>query len=247
MTLAAWARGLGLAGQVSHLPRPARRQTSLAAECGDAASALLRLGNASGTGPGGARVIVLYASSLAGRLPPGELDGDDVIVVLPYAPTAKAIGSATGNLIAAGAAEASIEGTDTTPAQLAARVAADLSSHAVTDRLSGAALFGNGRARLTRGAARVLLPLIAPLRHPGASAVVNGYASTPGRRRANLRLSYARAAAVAAFLEAHGIPASALEVVGHGSTGLVGPGASAANRRVVVIIEEPASDDGTAQ
>ena len=48
----------------------------------------------------------------------------------------------------------------------------------------------------------------------------------------NFRLSYARAAAVAGFLEAHGIPASSLIVVGHGASNLVAPGPSAANHRV---------------
>jgi outer membrane protein OmpA-like peptidoglycan-associated protein len=43
---------------------------------------------------------------------------------------------------------------------------------------------------------------------------------------------------VAAFFEAHGVPPSALVVVGHGATDLVAPGPSAANRRVVVVIDE---------
>jgi OOP family OmpA-OmpF porin len=111
----------------------------------------------------------------------------------------------------------------------------------VTETLSGAALFANDSAQLTPGAARVLTPLMAPLREAGAAAVINGYASTPGSSEVNYHLSYARAAAVAAFLEARGIPASSLEVIGHGATDLVAAGPSAANRRVVVVIEEPAA------
>lgn len=45
--------------------------------------------------------------------------------------------------------------------------------------------------------------------------------------------------AVAAFFEAHGVSPSALLVAGHGATDLVAPGPSAANRRVVVVIDEP--------
>ena len=73
--------------------------------------------------------------------------------------------------------------------------------------------------------------------------MINGYASTPGSATTNYLISYARAAAVAAFLEAHGIPASSLVVVGHGANDLVAPGSSGANRRVTVVIEEPLGDD----
>jgi len=46
---------------------------------------------------------------------------------------------------------------------------------------------------------------------------------------------------VAAFLETHGIPASSLAIVGHGSSDLTAAGPSAANRRVVVVIKQPAT------
>jgi outer membrane protein OmpA-like peptidoglycan-associated protein len=46
---------------------------------------------------------------------------------------------------------------------------------------------------------------------------------------------------VAAFFEACGVPASSLDIVGHGASGLVAPGAAGANRRVVVTVEEPAA------
>jgi outer membrane protein OmpA-like peptidoglycan-associated protein len=101
-------------------------------------------------------------------------------------------------------------------------------------------LFGNDSAVLRPAAAAVLTPLLPQLRQPGAIAVINGYASAPGGARHNQQLSETRAAAVAAFFEARGISAAALLVVGHGATGFVAPGASPDNRRVVVVVEEPA-------
>ena len=64
-----------------------------------------------------------------------------------------------------------------------------------------------------------------------------------GSAAGNYLIFYARAAAVAAFLEAHGIPASSLVVVGHGANDLIAPGPSGANRRVTVVIEEPLGHD----
>jgi outer membrane protein OmpA-like peptidoglycan-associated protein len=239
--LAAWTSALDIAGKVGRLPGPARPAGSLASESGAVASALAGLGEAAGASFGGRRVVVLYASSLDGAPPPGELSGDDVIVVTSFLPSAAAISSAQASLLAAGATRASILGPESTPAQLAQLVALGLSQKVVTETLSGAALFANDSAQLTPGATRVLAPVIAPLRQPGATAVINGYASTPGSSQANYLLSYARAAAVAAFLEAHGIPASSLDIIGHGATGLVAAGSSGANRRVVVVIAEPAA------
>jgi OmpA-OmpF porin, OOP family len=106
--------------------------------------------------------------------------------------------------------------------------------------LSGPALFGNDSAVLRPAAAGVLTPLLPLLRQPGAIAVISGYASAPGDAWHNQQLSENRAAAVAAFFEAHGISAAALLVVGHGATSFVAPGASPDNRRVVVVVEEPA-------
>jgi outer membrane protein OmpA-like peptidoglycan-associated protein len=164
-----------------------------------------------------------------------------VIVVTPFLPSAAAVSAAQAHLLAVGAARASILGPESTAAQLAQFVTFALSHVAVTDSLSGSALFANGSARLAPAAVRVLTPLIAPLRKAGATAVINGYASTTGRRTANCLLSAARAARVAAFFESRGIPASSLDVVGHGASDLVAAGPSGANRRVVVVIEEPAA------
>jgi outer membrane protein OmpA-like peptidoglycan-associated protein len=239
--LAAWARTLDIAGKVSHLPRSSHRSGSLTDESGVAASALAGLSQAAGAGFGDRRVVLLYAPNLDGALPQGELSGDDVIVVTPFLPSAAAVSTAQAGLLAAGAARATILGPESTPAQLSQLVTLGLSRKVITETLSGAALFANDSALLSPGAARVLTPLVAPLREAGAAAVINGYASTPGSSQANYLLSYARAAAVAAFLERHGIPASSLDVIGHGATNLVAAGPSGANRRVVVVIEEPAA------
>jgi outer membrane protein OmpA-like peptidoglycan-associated protein len=239
--LAAWASALDIAGKVSHLPGSAHPSGGLAGESAAAASALAGLNQAAGAGFGGRRVVLLYAPSLDGAIPPGELSGDNVIVVTSFLPSAATVSAAQSGLLAAGAARATILGPEATPAQLAHLVTLGLSRKVITETLSGAALFANDSARLSPGAARVLTPLIAPLREAGAAAVINGYASTPGSSATNYRLSYARAAAVAAFLEARGIPASSLGVVGHGATDLVAAGPSGANRRVVVVIEEPAA------
>jgi peptidoglycan-binding protein ArfA len=68
--------------------------------------------------------------------------------------------------------------------------------------------------------------------------VINGFASTPGTAEANYVLSFERATAVAGWLEANGVPESELIIVGHGASDVVGSGASAANRRVLVVIEK---------
>ena len=101
-------------------------------------------------------------------------------------------------------------------------------------------LFGNGSYALEPAATFVLTGLLPRLRQPGATAVISGFASTPGTAEGNYTLSYQRAAVVAQFFESTGIAASSMIIVGHGATDLVGSGASAANRRVLVVIEEPA-------
>jgi len=237
--LTAWASALSIADKVSHLPGPAG---DLASECAIAVSVLADLDETVGGNFGGRRVVLLYAPSLGGSLPPGELTGDDVIVVTSFLPSGAAVSSAQTSLLAAGAARASIVGPEFTAAQLAQLVTFGLSQKVVADVLSGPALFANDSAQLGPGAASALLPLIGPLRKAGAAAVINGYASTPGSQTTNYRLSYARATAVAAFLEAHGVSASSLAIVGHGSSDLVAAGPASANRRVVVVIEEPASE-----
>jgi outer membrane protein OmpA-like peptidoglycan-associated protein len=235
-TLAAWASALSITQKVSHLRG---LPGDLASECTNAADVLSDLNETSGASFGGRRVILIYAPNLDGSLPPGELTGDDVIVVTSFLPSAATVSAAQAKLLAAGATQASILGPEYTPNQVSQLVRIGLSQKPVADVLSGPALFANNSAQLGPGAARVLIPLIEPLQVTGAAAVINGYASSPGTPATNYQLSYARANAVAVFLEAHGVPASSLAIVGHGSIDLVADGPSGANRRVVVVIEEP--------
>jgi outer membrane protein OmpA-like peptidoglycan-associated protein len=239
--LSAWASALGISRRVDGLPGAAGDFASLAGECAVTASAFQGLQQVPGNGFGNRRVALLYVSSLGGIPPPGELTGDDVIVVTSFLPSAAAASAAQASLLGAGAAQASVVGPEVSASQLATLVTAGLSQNVMTEVLSGPALFANNSAALLPGAVSVLTPLLAPLREAGAAAVINGYASTPGLATANYKLSYARAAAVAGFFEAHGVPASSLIVVGHGASDLVAPGPSGANRRVTVVIEEPSS------
>jgi outer membrane protein OmpA-like peptidoglycan-associated protein len=235
-----WASTLSRAPRTSGRTTTASGAGTLAGECAAAASAVTGLEQTTGSNFGSRRVILLYAPNLAGLPRAGELNGDDLIVITPFLPSAAAASAVQASLIDAGAIQASVLGPETTSAQLDHLVGAGLGQRVmITEDLSGAALFGNDSAVLRPGAVRVLEPLLVPLHRPGASAVVNGYASTTGTRKRNVRLSYARAAAVAGFLEAHGVAASDVIVVGHGASDLVAAGPAAANRRVVVVIEEP--------
>jgi outer membrane protein OmpA-like peptidoglycan-associated protein len=213
---------------------------SLPGDCSIAASTVTGLVNQAGSRFGG-RVVLLSVSSLSGLPAPGQLDGDDVIAVTSYVPGAAAASGAQLNLLAAGASFAAVLGPEATPAQLGHLVSESLSGRVVSEVRSGQALFANNSASLRPAAARVLAPILTGLRRPGASAVVNGFASTPGNGRHNQVLSQDRASAVARYLEARGVPQSSLVVVGHGASDLAGPGFSGANRRVVVVIEEPAA------
>ncbi|HEX4656137.1 MAG TPA: OmpA family protein [Streptosporangiaceae bacterium] len=235
--LSRWVRGLRIPARLAG--RAGQDPADLAEECALASSALAGLDQASGDRFGSRRVLVLYAASLGGVPPAGELIGDDVIVVTRFLPSAAAASAAQTSLLRAGAAQATVLGPEATAAQLADLVSSGLSQHVFTEALSGPALFDNNSAVLLPRAVRVLTPLLHRLRRAGVTAVINGYASTPGSVSMNYRLSYARAAAVAAFFEASGISASCLVVVGHGAEDLVAPGASGANRRVTVVIEEP--------
>jgi outer membrane protein OmpA-like peptidoglycan-associated protein len=239
--MSAWLSGLAIPQQLSRLSDRSAAQGSLAAETAIAASAMAGLQAESGNAFGSRRVIVLFADSLAGSLPPGELTGDDVIVSIPYLPTASAASAAQAELLGAGAAEAAVIGPEVTGGALTALVSAGLSQGVGGDSVSTPVLFGNGSAALDTTASSQLTRLLTGLRKPGATAVINGYASTPGSARANYLLSYQRAAQVAGFLEAHGVPASALIIVGHGATDQFGAGSPDANRRVLVVSEQSAS------
>jgi outer membrane protein OmpA-like peptidoglycan-associated protein len=235
---AAWLTGLNLPQKLSTLPDPPADQGSLAAESAVAASALAGLEQDAGNALAHHRVIVLFCDDLSGALPTGELTGDDVIVVVSYLPTAAATSAAQADLLGAGAAQAAVLGSAVTARQLAGLVSADLSQDGSRDWVSAALLFGNDSYTLSPAAVASLRQLLPELRKPDVTAVINGYASTPGTAEGNYLLSFERATAAARWLEANGVPASALIIVGHGASDGVGSGASAANRRVLVVIEE---------
>lgn len=209
-------------------------------ECHLAASAVSGLVDQAGARFGTRRVVLLDARSLAGMPQRGELDGDDVIVLTSDWSDTEAT-AAQEDILAAGAARAAVLGPEVTSAQIDQLVTEGLSQHVVTEALSGRALFANNSSVLLPSAARILVPLVGLLRRPGASGVINGYASTPGSAKHNHWLSERRATAVAGFLEGRGVPQSSLQVFGHGASNLIAPGASGDNRRVVVVIEEPAA------
>ena len=181
----------------------------------------------------------MSVASLGGMPPKGELDGDDVIAVTSWVPSAAAASAAQLNLLAAGASFAAVIGPEVTKAWLDRLVSESLARKVRSQVISGQALFANNSATLRPAAARVLSPVVTDLRRPEAGGVVNGFSSVPGGRRHNQVLSQERALAVSAYLEARGVPRSSLIAVGHGASDLVAPGASGDNRRVVVVIEEP--------
>ena len=234
----AWAAKLGIAAKVQQVGDPPADEGSLAGESAVAASA--QPGLAAGAGdPVARRVVVLYCDSLGGGpLPAGELTGDDVIVVMSYLASAAEISAAQAAVLEAGAAQVAVLGPLAAPGQLNTLVSAGLSGAAGTGAVSGTVLFGNGSYALSATAAAVLGPLVSRLKQPEATAVINGFASTPGTAEGNYLLSYERATAVAKFLEARGVGAAALIIVGHGASDTVGAGDSAANRRVLVVVEE---------
>ena len=232
---ASWARGLRIPGAGTG------QSGDLAGESASAASAIAGLDQA-GSRFGSRCVLVLYVTSLSGPLPAGQLSGDDVMAITPILPSAAAVSAAQAKLLGAGAAHAAVLGPEATPAQIDHLISAGLSQNVITETLSGAALFANNSAVLLPGATHVLTPVLALLRHPGATGVINGYASSTGSASWNNTLSAARAAAVAGFFEGHGVSPSALLVVGHGASDLVAPGPSGTNRRVVVVVAESAGN-----
>lgn len=234
----AWLARLSISQKLSRLADPPGDQASLAAESAVAASTLAGLEEEAGNVFGHHRVIVLFCDDLSGALPAGELTGNDVIVVASYLPTEAAASAVQVDLLGAGAAQAALVGSEVTAAQLARLVSADLSEQGPSDSVSVPVLFGNDSYALSPAAVSSLKQLLAQLRRPGVTAVINGFASTPGTAEANYVLSFERATAVAGWLEASRVPESELIIVGHGASNVVGSGASAANRRVLVVIEK---------
>jgi len=239
--VSAWARRLGIAAKVTGLPEVGGDPGSMADECRLAAGAMAGLDQEAAGRFGDRRVILLYAANLGGIPQTAELAGDDVIVVTRRLPSAAVASTAQAKLLAAGAVRATVLGPEVPAAQVARLATAGLSEKTVTETLSGSVLFAGHSAALLHGAGRVLTPLLVPLRRPGVIAVINGYAFADGDAQRDYNLSHAQAVAVASFLEARGVPASSLVVVGHGATHLVTPAPAGARSRVVVVIEEPSN------
>jgi outer membrane protein OmpA-like peptidoglycan-associated protein len=237
-SLATWLRGLSLPAKISQLADPPGPTASLAAESA-AASALAGLAEEHGNIFGSRRVVLLYTDDLATRPPAGELAGDTVFVITRSLPSAAAASAAQVNLLAAGAAQAAVVGPEVTGSQLAALVSAGLGQGGIRESSSAPVLFANDSAVLSPSAVAQLTSLLPQLREAGVTAVINGFASTPGTALANYALSYGRASMVGSFFESHGVPASALIIVGHGASDLIAGGSSGANRRVTVVIERP--------
>ena len=88
---------------------------------------------------------------------------------------------------------------------------------------------------------KILEAIAGAAKRRGAAPIeVAGYADTMGRKKHNLKLSEARAQAVASELAAGGVEASRIKAQGFGETDLAVPTADsvdeAKNRRVVVRI-----------
>ena len=156
-----WVQALKLQGAVPGSAAPPG--VSLPRDCSVAANAVSGLVNQAGSRFVG-RVVLLSVASLTGTLVRGELDGDDVIVVTSYVPSAAAASAYQLDLLDAGASFAAVLGPEVTPAQLDHLVAESLSGHLVSPAVSGQALFANDSAALRPAAARVLAPVVADLR-----------------------------------------------------------------------------------
>ena len=231
-----WVAGLDIPSRMTHLIRTPQNSNALVLECALGSNAITGIEQAN---PIAAtrRVLLLYAANLRGIPPTGELNGDDVIVVVPFLPSVAAVNEAQQILLDSGAGQAAVLGPEITAAQLDNLISTGLTQKVSTDQVSTPVLFADNSDVLPSDAAEILMPLVSLLRHPGTFGVINGYASTPGTIQRNDRLALARAAAVAHFFEAHQVPSSSLLIVGHGGTDLFAPGPSGANRRVIVVIE----------
>jgi outer membrane protein OmpA-like peptidoglycan-associated protein len=78
------------------------------------------------------------------------------------------------------------------------------------------------------------------VRYPLSAASIDGYTDDLPVPGGNRRLSWRRARAVLDWLAAHGVQASRLQAVGHGSADPVAPNTPQGqplNRRVVVVID----------
>ncbi|WP_353646644.1 OmpA family protein [Mesorhizobium sp. WSM2239] len=101
------------------------------------------------------------------------------------------------------------------------------------DRVANVAGFQNNSAELSTAQRSALDKLISELADEPCALEIIGYASNTGTASANERVSQARAAAVADYLTARGIPAASATTIGKGQTMKFGPSAID-NQRVVI-------------
>jgi outer membrane protein OmpA-like peptidoglycan-associated protein len=118
----------------------------------------------------------------------------------------------------------------------------------VTDRgteitLPGALLFPTGKAALTPGGQRNIVPLMDFLKTDGRNILVEGYTDSTGAMATNMKLSQERADTVRKELIKDGIPADRITAVGRGPENPIGDNKTkegrALNRRVGIILLNP--------
>lgn len=102
-----------------------------------------------------------------------------------------------------------------------------------SDKLSVAATFATGSARLTPSAAKLLSAVVPCITGPHE---IGGHTDNVGQAAANQKLSERRAKAVAGFLSSKGVDAKLLSTKGYGDTTPIGDNATAEgkakNRRI---------------
>ncbi|GAB1812601.1 channel-forming protein ArfA/OmpATb [Mycobacterium sp. MUNTM1] len=112
---------------------------------------------------------------------------------------------------------------------------------AINTLTDGALTFDSNIGSLTASDEQVLTRVADKLKAcPNAHAAINGYADSTGNTSLNVPLSEERAQAVAAFLEAHGVPGDRLSTNGLGSANPIAPNGTddgrAQNRRVEIVV-----------
>lgn len=112
---------------------------------------------------------------------------------------------------------------------------------AINTLTDGALTFESNIDSLTASDEQVLTRVADKLKAcPNAHVAINGYADSTGNTSLNVPLSEERAQAVAAFLEAHGVPGDRLSTNGLGSANPIAPngtdGGRAQNRRVEIVV-----------
>ncbi|HTT54425.1 MAG TPA: OmpA family protein [Streptosporangiaceae bacterium] len=241
--LAAWARSLlaQLSARIHQVGSAAGRGAAgLAGALGAAAADISSLRQAGLSDTAGQAVVIIGGngvSGLAAPVLPQALRGSSVVVAgFPGSSDDEAAWQAA--LMQDGAARAVLL-VPAASGQLGTVVRQGLDG-AFADTLTSV-LFALGQSRLRAAALPQLGRLLQLLTvtYPQATASIDGYTDdlpTPGGNR---QLSQRRAAAVQAWLVAHGVAPSRLQAAGYGDADPIAPNTPAGqplNRRVVVII-----------